>query len=526
MTTARFDINGSPSTDRGYDATADEVLTLTLEDLPATDIFHVRVRVFGLSSGAPTLSFTAEPSPPVTPVEITMPSSGMHAFGIEVQINHGQRQRGTRIEHVADWTCRRVVVLRAGGLRKMIPGEREEYEVGGWAELINEIAEASAALGGAALVPDYSEPPDAAGASGTYTSGAVVYSSSIDPAYEMSTSYVYDIGAAALAISEGRKMPKFYFGHGYSGAPASFADPEQLHAASKGFIVCRTTKRGDAVNPHSAGGADDARDRQDLVDVDAAIDAALPTLAAPGLRAGLGVSGGSYDYITIDVKYPGWWTVYVATQLGGDIGVNPNTDGSYWGSNDNRTEVEARVGVRASSIQPYRARNAMTSLVSAVKQSTTKRFFLWDAQDPLGVALRAAQAMLEASDAPRERWYCEESDVGSDLRWEHGYPATVPALFSAINAIVNAMRGAVPATAATSGSYIVAGHCVSEAGWECWTGPTGTANCKTLATGAREHVVDVRSFDAASGQFSGESLSGACAVTFIWGGDFLTVEYT
>lgn len=140
MSTAAFDISGSPSTDVGYDADNSEVLSLSLEDNPAPDIWSLQYSTLQASKDAPALAYSDSGSPdPVTdPVTTAMSATGLHAYIIQSQANGGKDANGNT---VAAFTKQRLVVIRAGtGMRKIVVVETTQYDAEhGWEAAINTV---------------------------------------------------------------------------------------------------------------------------------------------------------------------------------------------------------------------------------------------------------------------------------------------------------------------------------------------------------------------------------------------------
>jgi hypothetical protein len=133
MSTAKFTINADPHDNLGFDATAAQVLTLQLEDPGSNPRKVVFSAVIG-SKDAPALVFAPTDGQPTTPggtVTVTMPATGAHSYLLRCQLNDGVDADAKNVE---DWTKERIVAVRsAGGLRKMVPGERTQYdEANGW----------------------------------------------------------------------------------------------------------------------------------------------------------------------------------------------------------------------------------------------------------------------------------------------------------------------------------------------------------------------------------------------------------
>lgn len=96
----------------------------------------------------------------------------------------------------------------------------------------------------APLAPDFTTPGYDPASTGSYTSGAFTYASTIDSVLtKLSASYAYDNGRAAVVGARG-KMPMIVFFHGYNQASANISDAVMLLAARMGFFAVRIDLRG------------------------------------------------------------------------------------------------------------------------------------------------------------------------------------------------------------------------------------------------------------------------------------------
>lgn len=155
MGIADFDISASGPEDVGYDATAGEVLTLQLTNLPTT-AYRTQFSVERFSKDMPSLVFSPVSGEPATPggtVTVTCPGSGIHSFIIDCVVDNGVDAQGvTR----ADYRSSRCVVIRSAGtgLAKIVPAERTEYDTtNGWTGRINEMIDATDVLATATSDP-------------------------------------------------------------------------------------------------------------------------------------------------------------------------------------------------------------------------------------------------------------------------------------------------------------------------------------------------------------------------------------
>jgi hypothetical protein len=150
MSLAGFTINGTPSTNRGYDAARGEVLSLALEN-PSSVVSAV-FTVLSTTEGAGSLTFSAaSPVPLSASVNATVPTTVEgggdwephvgHSFAIQCSVTY-QDERGN---HRTDVFTRIVAVRSARGLRKILPVETIEYSAASWVTGLNEMVDATSA---------------------------------------------------------------------------------------------------------------------------------------------------------------------------------------------------------------------------------------------------------------------------------------------------------------------------------------------------------------------------------------------
>jgi hypothetical protein len=376
------------------------------------------------------------------------------------------------------------------------------------------------------LVPDFSAVPNAPGRSGTYSETNGTFASSIDPSLTHLTSAVtYDLGAAAAAGSAG--LPPLILAHGYSQDMGFITQAVMREAARMGFVAM-------AVNLRGRGGDDGTPDDscRELIDFIDALDEAKARLGPVVDRSrpfGDGFSGGGGNMLGVAVKCPGMYVAIASHFFGADYGFSSVPGHSYWASGDNPAEVIARIGPR-SDLQPYRARLHTTNIAQAMTQTSTKLFLAHDSEDLIGLPNRDVRRALLDAGAPRSRWWFGESNPRDDVRWEHGYPSSVPDLYLTLNALGH-LRNAPAATALQmSGTYTVTGFVIHAAGFEVWTANTGIADPKMHATGGQRHCVDV-AYDVGARHFQVSrrpqaGYDGNCAVQIRMGGSVVTQDVT
>lgn len=364
---------------------------------------------------------------------------------------------------------------------------------------------------GGALSPlslDTTSVANASGRSGVYTEAVLTYASSIDPALTTLTADAcYDNGCAAAAVAAGTKLPVLVLLHGYSQNRTYITQAFKRRAADHGFVVLAPNMRGRGGDP---GSADDCRDRTDILDAIAKAEATYPTVADIARKFAMGYSGGGGDTIALATKFPGQFIHATAFFGWGDVGFNPNTDRSYWGSKDNRGEVVLRVGPR-TNLNAYRARSSIGNITQAISQSTGQLYLFWDSEDPVGRAMRDVRDALVVGGAPTTRWFADESTIGSAARWLHNYPDNVADLILAEQPLYRRQSAPAP-TVQHTGVYDVAGYVMHGAGFEVWTAAAGTIDCRLAAAGGRDHCVRVE-FDMGSMRYVVTPKTGTCAVT-------------
>ncbi|MEJ7728231.1 MAG: CocE/NonD family hydrolase [Polyangiaceae bacterium] len=365
---------------------------------------------------------------------------------------------------------------------------------------------------------------NAPGRSGTYTEMYATFASSIDPALTNLTSIItYDLGCAAAA----GPLPILVDMHGYSQTMGYISTAVLRAGADHGFACLSVNMRGRAGD---SGLADDScRELEDVWDAIRDAVTRYPGAYDPTRVFFFGYSGGGGNALAMHSKYPGRAIAIVSLFFGGDYGVSAIPGHSYWASGDNPTEVVTRIGSR-TDLQPYRARHTNTNVGQAVTQTSTKLFLAWDSEDIIGIPMRDTKRALVAADAPRSRWWSNESNPLSDNRWIHGYIEGSPDLALLKNAVFHLRDLPAGRSLVTTGTYKVLGHCNHAAGFEVWTADTGIAGPKMNATGGRRHVVDVtfnvpaRSFTVSRCPQSG--YTGDCAVQIRMGATVVTQDVT
>lgn len=152
---ARFKINNTASEDpstgkRGFDATASQVLTVTLEQNPA--------RVLSVKYELPNASIAEAPAASLyntqqlftegglSSVLLTSPNDSVHITVNPATTISSYVLRCTAVDDTGTHIFERMIVVRENGLRMTVPAERQEYEPLGWSNALNEITKALATL--------------------------------------------------------------------------------------------------------------------------------------------------------------------------------------------------------------------------------------------------------------------------------------------------------------------------------------------------------------------------------------------
>ncbi len=178
MADARFTIDGDTS-NQGFDAEVDDVLSLRLKTLPPAGVATVLFQVFSpdgfeddvgiaanpprSSPGAPLLTLAGATSgQAVSPaavdgvVTLTMPSEGGHSFIVRCVVNGGM---GTlpdgRTGPLPSLIHERMIAVRdENGCRAVIATETTQYSDDGWAGALNEMRTLLGGGGGGTSIPD------------------------------------------------------------------------------------------------------------------------------------------------------------------------------------------------------------------------------------------------------------------------------------------------------------------------------------------------------------------------------------
>jgi len=210
---AKFTVEATASSPRGYDATAGQVLDLTLETNPAVDVWSCVYSVARANPGAtaPTFSNVGVAEPVNATVTCTIPAE-VGAWIIRCMTNGGEvvvRADGTK-DYSVNVYDRAVVVRTTGGnLRYFVLGETVEYSEEGWVEDLNALVDAIA--GGAVIALSNATPQAASAAAGS--AGASTSASRADHVHQVSTGTPTDVGTANAA-----------------GAATSLARSDHVHA--------------------------------------------------------------------------------------------------------------------------------------------------------------------------------------------------------------------------------------------------------------------------------------------------------
>jgi hypothetical protein len=157
---ARFLINASPSSARGFDGTNLQALTFALEAASSL-VTRWRLEVFDdadptsplASKNAPELSLvgattgqSVEAATPAGSITCQLPVTGVHSWIVRSRVNGGLGPDGAPHE---DYVFERIISIRSGGgLRKVVGTESTQYSERGWADAQNEQVDGSGGGGG------------------------------------------------------------------------------------------------------------------------------------------------------------------------------------------------------------------------------------------------------------------------------------------------------------------------------------------------------------------------------------------
>jgi hypothetical protein len=153
---ARFVVNGSPSSARGFDGTNSLGLTFALEAVTGA-VQRWTLEVYSpldgnsplQSKGAPALTLVGATSgqkvnaaTPAASITTTLPASGYHTYKVRSTVNGGLDAYG---RPSPDLVFERIVAIRTpAGRRKILATESSEYEAAGWAGAQNDDVDAAA----------------------------------------------------------------------------------------------------------------------------------------------------------------------------------------------------------------------------------------------------------------------------------------------------------------------------------------------------------------------------------------------
>ncbi len=152
---ARFTINGTPSEDpstgkRGFDATASQVLTITLEQNPARVLTAKYELPNAADNEAPAVSLYSTPQVftegGLSSVLVTDPNATVHITVNPATTISSYVLRCTTTDDQGTHVFERMIAVKENDLRMTVPAERQEYEPLGWSNALNEITKALATL--------------------------------------------------------------------------------------------------------------------------------------------------------------------------------------------------------------------------------------------------------------------------------------------------------------------------------------------------------------------------------------------
>ncbi len=152
---ARFTINGTASEHattgkRGFDATASQVLTITLEQNPARVLSTKYELPNAADEDAPAMSlystqqlFTENGQ---SSILLTNPNAEVHITVNPATTISSYVLRCTTISDEGTHVFERMIAVKENGLRMTVRAERQEYEAEGWSNALNELTKALATL--------------------------------------------------------------------------------------------------------------------------------------------------------------------------------------------------------------------------------------------------------------------------------------------------------------------------------------------------------------------------------------------
>lgn len=348
---------------------------------------------------------------------------------------------------------------------------------------------------GEILDPDDTTAPVVhAGATGVYTTSSLSFNSSIDPSVALVADLVSDNGIVAASEDP---LPLCVLIHGYHQSGASIVASVRQRFASYGFAVLVIALRADK--------DDGAREVHDVDDAIAEAVAEHPTIAyAPDGSVALevGYSGGGGTVMARACKRPDAANIRVAFFGVSDYGYD--TTDSLWALRaDFQDELEVAVGDRTTVLYPYRARNAVEAIGKALmlapvsKTNAPRLYLFWDTADnSIPTSSRVRDAIVARGAENRLSYY--QSTPEDDVRYEHGYPDTVPDLIFAERYFVRKALTYDYWTVDPVGTCRVLGWMKTKR-FEIWCGPNADPK-NDEETGGKDHVVDLE-YDTTVGQF-------------------------
>lgn len=281
---------------------------------------------------------------------------------------------------------------------------------------------------------------------GTYAKADIAYTSSIDPSItNLHARYAYDIGL--------ENMPVVVIMHGNNGDASDITDAMLERFASYKFFAMAVGMRG----RDGAGGSVDASGREikDIVDAIEYVRTNIPTRVDPNKASIIGYSEGGANSLACLAKHPDYFDVFVAFFPPSDYGFD-GVDSWYFTNGGFAPYMETNIGVRASDLNPYDARNHRDGIVNNMKGSYLYMFH--DDQDTQVNVIQSQQLETEMNSASLNSLFeLDVTTISDSPRWIHGLPVGFP-LTDAEVIFKDRILNQTPYTYPTSGTVHVNGY--------------------------------------------------------------------